>query len=59
MDLVLVNDKIKPAICKVLDYKENLYKRFISDILKKDYEGTFDFILNDRTKIQPNSLGQR
>lgn len=40
LDIVLVNDKVKPAICKAIDYKDSLYKRFISDVLKKDYEGT-------------------
>jgi hypothetical protein len=44
LDIVLVNDKVKPAICKAIDQKENLYKRFINDVLKKDYERKILFI---------------
>jgi len=39
LDLVLVNDKAVPAICKLLNYKEQVYKQFSEKILNKSYAG--------------------
>jgi len=35
-DLVLINDATRPAICKATNYKDDLYKKFVKDILEKD-----------------------
>lgn len=32
----MVNDSIKPAICKIYNYKESLYNRFIKEVIDKD-----------------------
>jgi translation initiation factor IF-3 len=38
-DIILLNDQAKPAVCKLMNYKETLYRRFIKEILKKTEEG--------------------
>lgn len=35
-DLVLINEKVKPAICKVMNYKETLFRQFIKEISGKE-----------------------
>jgi translation initiation factor IF-3 len=36
MDLVLINDKSRPAICKMMNYKDSLFKQFAREILQTD-----------------------
>ncbi len=36
LDLVLFNDKIDPIICKVMDYRGYLYKKFQKEILDEE-----------------------
>ena len=32
----MVNANMKPAICKAIDYREELYHKFVKDIISKD-----------------------
>ena len=36
LDLVIVNDKVKPAICKAMNYKETLYQQFAKEMISKE-----------------------
>lgn len=36
LDLVMINPTITPAICKVYNYREELYKKFVKEIVNKD-----------------------
>jgi len=35
-DLVLINPNSKPMTCKAMNYKEDLYKKFMKDVFEKD-----------------------
>ena len=35
-DVVLHNDKVEPVVCKIMDYRQHLYKRFADEVIKKD-----------------------
>lgn len=35
-DLSILNDKIRPAVLKLIDYKAELYDEFIANYLEKD-----------------------
>jgi len=35
-DLLLINPNSKPMICKAMNYKEDLYKKFVKDVFEKD-----------------------
>lgn len=33
LDLVMINEKSRPAICKMMNYKDSLFKQFAREIL--------------------------
>lgn len=35
--MILVNAKSDPKICRIVDFRRNLYKRFVQDVMEKDY----------------------
>lgn len=35
-DLLLINSNTKPMICKAVNYKEELYRKFVKDVFEKD-----------------------
>jgi hypothetical protein len=32
----MINDTLTPAICKVTNYRDDLYQKFTKDVLKKE-----------------------
>jgi hypothetical protein len=36
MDVVLFNDKVTPQVCKMMNYKQTLYNRFIVEVVEKN-----------------------
>lgn len=36
MDLVMINEKSRPAICKMMNYKDSLFKQFAREILQTE-----------------------
>jgi hypothetical protein len=35
-DMILINDKARPAVCKTYNARETLYDEFIERVVKKD-----------------------
>lgn len=35
-DIIMTNADVKPAVCKICDYSDELAARFLSDVLKKN-----------------------
>jgi len=36
LDLVLINPNLKPPLCKAYNYKEEMYKKFSNEVLKRN-----------------------
>ena len=36
VDLIMVNANIRPAICKAIPYRDDLYNKFMKEIINKD-----------------------
>lgn len=34
MDIVMVNDKVRPALCKMSNYSDELCMKFVNEVLK-------------------------
>jgi translation initiation factor IF-3 len=52
-DLSIVNDKIQPAVLKLIDYKKTIYDEFINNYLQKDQ---LDKLINPDKKIKTVTL---
>lgn len=52
-DLSIVNDKIEPAVLKLVDYKQTLYDEFISNYLQAD---ELDKLIAPEKKIKTVTL---
>ena len=47
-DIVLINDTVKPVICKAMNYKDSLYEKFNKTIVKQSLAaGDVKIRLND------------
>lgn len=36
LDIVLINEKVKPIICKMMNYSDELATKFINEVLKSE-----------------------
>ncbi len=45
-DIVLINDTVKPVICKAMNYKDSLYDKFNKTIVKQSLSaGIIKFLM--------------
>jgi len=40
LDLVMMNASINPAICKTLNYKEEVYSKFAKEVIQQESEAS-------------------
>jgi len=40
LDLVMMNSSINPAICKTLNYKEEVYSKFAKEVIQQESEAS-------------------
>jgi len=57
LDLVMINPNVKPAICKALKYRDELYNRFVKDVISKDM--TYESKAKAKTVKKTVKLGAR